>query len=137
MAVLVFTNAHLHLGGVDLSDHVRSVTLEYSSEILDGTCFSSDTTRTKVAGFLDWTLTVEFLQDYATAKVDATLYPLMGTSIAFLLKPVNAATAADNPEYQGSGFLESYPIFGGGVGEMAIATCVLRCNSVLTRDVTP
>ena len=46
MATRVLTDAFVSWAGVDLSDHVRSVTLTYSAELLDDTAMG-DTARLK------------------------------------------------------------------------------------------
>jgi hypothetical protein len=136
MAVLVFTNAKVSINSTSLSNHVRSVSLEYSSELLDATAMGTAATRTRVAGFKDWTFTIEFLQDFAASSVDATLFPLVGTSFTIKVRPVNTSVAATNPEYNGTGMLENYPIFGGGVGDVATASCNVRAAGALSRSTT-
>jgi uncharacterized membrane protein len=87
------------------------------------------------AGLLNWTLDVEFFQDFAAAKVDATIFPLVG-AVAFTVavRPVNAAISATNPEYTGLVVVSSYPIVAGTVGEIAVAAVKFHSAGVLTRD---
>jgi len=47
--------------------------------MLDDTVMG-DTTRSNIAGLLNWSIDVEFLQDFASAKVDATLFALVGSA---------------------------------------------------------
>ena len=135
MAESVFTNAHVSLGAVDLSDHVRQVTLSYSSEVQDSTAMSADT-RTRLGGLLDWSLNIEFNQDYATSKVDQTLFSLVGTSVAVELRPDAGAASATNPEYTGNAILESYQPMGGTVGEMHVSPVTLTGTGTLARGIT-
>ena len=65
MATLVYTNAYLMINGVDLSDHVKSLNLTYEAEMLDDTVMGTTGTRSNKPGLKNWSLEVEFLQDYA------------------------------------------------------------------------
>jgi hypothetical protein len=132
MASLAFTNASVVLNSVDLSDHVKSVTLNYSAAMLDDTAMG-DTTKKNKGGLKDWSLNVEFKQDYAAASVDATLFPLVGSTFTVAVKPVNTATSATNPQYSGTGILESYPPIAGGVGNLAAASVTIQAAGTLSR----
>lgn len=137
MATLILTNAHVTINSVDLSDHVRQVTLNYEAEQQDETTMGQ-TTRKMKPGLLNWSLEVEFVQDYAAGKVDATLFPLVGAAaFTVAVRPVNTAIAATNPEYTGSAVLASYSPMGGSVGDLAVTTASFQPAGTLTRDVTP
>ena len=136
MATIVLTNAYVSINSSDESDHVRSVTLEYNAELLDDTAMG-DTTRSRIGGLKDWSLTVEFYQDFADDDLDEDMFNLVGTTTTVAVRPVNGAIATTNPEYTGTAILESWPILGNAVGEMAMATATFRSAGALTRDVTP
>ena len=136
MAEAVFTNAYLMINAVDLSDHVRNVRLSYSGEAVDVSAMG-DTTRLKLAGLKDWGAEVEFNQDYAAAKVDATLFGIVGTVVALKLRPDTGAIAATNPEYQGNVVVTEYTPMGGSHGAEHTASCSLAGSDTLTRDVLP
>ena len=134
MAVLVLVNAQVLVNAVDLSDHVRQVTLNYKAELQDDT-HMSDTTRERVPGLLDWDLSVDFNQDFAAAKVDATLFPLVGAAaFAVEVRPVAAARSATNPGYNGSAVLADYPILGQQVGALATTTVKFSAAGTLSRS---
>lgn len=137
MANLVFKNAYVLINSVDLSDHVRQVTLNYKAEQQDDTAMG-DSARSRIPGLLDWDLDIEFFQDYASGKVDATLFSLVGAApFAIAVRPVNTTIASTNPEYQGNAVLESYQPMGGAVGENLMAPTKFMGVGVLTRDTTP
>lgn len=134
MAVFSMTDAVVTVNGVDLSDHVQSVQLNYDAADLDTTAMGSST-RTRIAGLKDWSMSVTFYQDYAASKVDATLFPLIGAA-AFTVtaKATSGATSSTNPLFTGSAILGSYSgPAGGRVGEVAMATAEFRCAGTLTR----
>ena len=131
----VLTDAFVSINGVDLSDQVASVSIPYSREIQDATTMGA-THRQKVAGLLDWSLQLEFVQNFDSAKVNATLCPLMAaTSATAILVRESAtnSTSATNPEYQGNAWLESYQPVGGNVGETHMAPAVFQGTDTLTQ----
>jgi len=132
MATFVLTDATLTVGGTDLSDHIRCISLDYGAELQDDTVMG-DTTRSVAGGLMTWAFTVEWLQDYAVGEVDATLFSLVGTSVALVGKPTSASVSTTNPSYSGSGILGSYNPMGGGVGDQATASTVFTAAGPLTR----
>lgn len=132
MGEVVFTNAFVSLKAIDLSDHVRSVTLDYSSEPADITAMSL-TTRKRIGGLKDWSISIEFNQDYAASEVDATLFDEIGNTIAIELRPDAGAVSQTNPKFTGTALLESYPPMGGSVGDVHTTTAQLSAASDLIR----
>jgi len=118
MAVHKFYNAYVSINSVDLSDHVKSVTLNTGAESLDATKMS-DTTRNFIGGLLTATLSIDFEQDYASAKVDATIAAVgLGASTAIEIRPDAGSVAPTNPKWTGSWVLTSYQPVGGTVGDL-------------------
>src|SRR6266704_3641560 len=102
MATLVFTDASVKINTVDLSDHVKSVKVNYSADLLDATAMGM-TSKARKGGLKDWDVEIEFYQDYAASKIDAT-----------------------NPRYSGNGIIDKYPPYTGGVGEMGMAPVTMQ-----------
>lgn len=137
MAAFVLTNAYLTVNTVDLSDHVISLEFPLEAEMVDETAMG-DSARSFLAGLKNGTVTVNFQQDFASSKVDATLFPLLGAAaFALAIRPVNTTIAATNPEFQFNALLKSYPPVAGTVGELAKAQAVFQLTTVVTRDTTP
>lgn len=132
MAEFVYTNAFLSIGGNDVSDHVRQLTITYSAEMQDKTAMG-DLTRTRLGGLLDWSFEVNFNQDFAASDIDSILFPLVGTSVALVARPDAGVVSATNPELQGNGILESYAPLGGNVGDMAETPVSFQGDGTLTR----
>lgn len=132
MATIILKNAHVSIGGVDLSDHVRQITLNYKSELQDDTAMG-DNTRSRKGGLKDWDASIEFLQDYATGSVDATLFSNVGGAVAFVGNPDGSATSVSNPRYSGTGVLESYNPLSGTVGDLAMTTAQIQAAGDLAR----
>lgn len=118
MASFAFTNAFVSVNAVDLSTFVRSVTINVEAEDLEDTAMG-DTYRSRIAGLKDWSVDVEFNQDFAASAVDVTLWPLLGTVTALIVKPVNTTTSATNPQYSGNVLVSEYNPLDGSVGDLA------------------
>ena len=119
---------------VDLSNHVRSVTIDYSAETPDKTAMG-DTTKTRLPGLLDWKVDVEFNQDYAAANVDATIFPVVGAAVDLDICATSAVASATNPHFTGSGVVSSYNPLGGKVGDTATTKVTIVGSGILTRGV--
>ena len=133
MATFVYTDASVVVNSVDLSDHVKSCTLNYEAEMLDDTVMG-DTTRSNMVGLLNWSIDVDFLQDFASAKVDATLFSLVGAAaFTVTLKPTSGSVSATNPSFSGSVVFESYPPMTGAVGDLETVSVTFRSAGTLTR----
>jgi hypothetical protein len=135
MARIVLTNAFISVGGVDLSDLVSSVSLSSSFDVVETTAFSSSASKTRVAGLVDNSITLEFHQDYATGEVEQTIYPLLGTVSAVIVKPNGAATSAFNPSYSCNAVISEWTPVNGAVGELASASVSWPVTGAITKAV--
>jgi hypothetical protein len=135
MARIVLTNAFISVGGVDLSDLVASVTLSETFDVIETTAFSSTAAKTRVAGLEDNSITLEFHQDYATSEVEQTIYPLLGTPAAVIVKPNGSATGAFNPSYTCSAIISEWTPINGSVGELATASVTWPITGAITKAV--
>lgn len=133
MAKLILANAFVSVNGVDLSDHLKQITLQTSAAMVDVTAMNSAGVLARLGGLKDWSLSLQFLQDFAASEVDATLFPLVGTSFAVIVRPVNTAKGATNPEFTGTGIMQDYTPLGETVGDAAMAPCTILGNGALTR----
>lgn len=136
MAELVFLTPQVLINAVDLSDHLLSATLTYTADAPEFTA-SGDGTREYLGGLKAWSVSLEFNQDYAASNVDGTMFSIVGTVVAFTLKPTSGAISTTNPEYQGNVVVTSYQPVGGSVGDAMTAPVSLQGTGALTRDVTP
>lgn len=118
MAISVLTNAMVLINGVDLSDHVSKVTLTDSRASVDITAMGA-TSIAVTKGLGDAKVSLEMFQDFAAAKVHATLQPLIGssTTVAVEVRPVNGARSVTNPAFLMQGLLMTYPMLDGKVGD--------------------
>ena len=136
MAAFVLSNASVLVGIVDLSDHVRSVTVDYSAETPETTTMGA-VAKARLGGLLDWKADVEFNMDYAVGEVHATLYPILGTTITLTVQPVAGTEGATNPKFVGSAILAKYNPLTGKVGDVATTKAEFVGTGLLTLDIAP
>lgn len=132
MAVLVLTDASITINSVALSDHANSVTLNYEIDSVEVTAFGS-TGHKFTGGLQNNSLDIEFMQDFAASNVEATIYPLVGTTTTVVIKPTSSAVSATNPSYTLTGcFLAAHTPVAASVGELAM-TSLSFTGGVLTK----
>ena len=141
MARLVLTYVNISVAGVDLSDHIASVTLGSTYDVLETTAFADgnvpQAAKNRIAGLVDNSVTLEFHQDFAAASVEATVYPLLGTVVAVEVQPVNAAISVDSPLYTFNALVSEWTPLNGAVGELATASVTWPISGQITKDTTP
>lgn len=134
MARIVLTDAKITINGVNLSDHITSVSLSTSDDVVDTSAFGGGGARTRVAGLADNSVTLEFAQDYAAANVEATIYPLLGTLTTVVVTPTSATGGtATNPSYTFSALVSEWQPLSGAVGELATASVTWPISGVITK----
>ena len=135
MARIVLTNCYVLFGSTDISDHVASISLSSSYDIVETTAFGN-TAKTRVAGLVDNSVTLELHQDYATSSIEQTIYPTLGTAVTIAVKPVNATTTAGNPQYSFSTVVSEWTPLNGAVGELATASVSWPISGAISKTTT-
>lgn len=131
MSKVVLTNPVITVGGVDLSDHIASVTLALSYADVATTAFG-DTAVTRVGGLGDHSVSLEFHEDFAAGEVNATIAPLAGETTTVSVKPVNATTSATNPIWSMTVLVNDWPLLDGAVGDLATASITWPVSGEVT-----
>ena len=122
MAVKVLTNASITVNAIDLSTKSNSVTLNYEIDSVEVTAFG-DGGHKFVGGLQNLSCDIEFMQDFAAAEVEATIFPLVGTTTTVTVRGSSTATSATNPLYTLSGtFLAAHTPVAAAVGELAMTS---------------
>ena len=118
MAKFVATDYSITIGGTDFSSSLAAVTLDTSAEEQEVTAFG-DSWRTRTAGLKDGSVSLDFHQDFGASSVDATLWPLLGTTVEIVIKPTSDAVGATNPTYTFDALVTEYQPFASSVGDLA------------------
>ncbi len=134
MAVLALTNAHITVNSVVLSDKANSISLNYEVDQVETTGFGSGG-HIFQGGLQNNSCEISFMQDFAASNVEATIYPLVGTTTTLIIRPNGATTSATNPAYTLTGtFLSSHTPVAASVGELAMTTLTFN-GGTLTKAV--
>ncbi len=139
MANKVALDFYVSINAVDLSDHVRSVSLPDGTNLVEAAGMG-DAAQKRLAGLKDYSLTVEFKQDYESSKVHATLNGLVGVETAIKVRHSKTdAISATNPEAQGNMMLESYPFMDASLDELHTISVTFHVSdgAAIVYDTTP
>jgi hypothetical protein len=136
MAIYLDNLVGLKIATVDLSEYVSAITLTQTFDEVETTTMGQ-TSHTFAKGLEASTLQVDFMNDWAAAKVQATLQAAYGTSVTALIVPVRAASSttisAENPLYTVSILVNNLtPVGSGGPGDYATSSMTFTCTSAVT-----
>ena len=131
MAVYLNNGVSCVLNSVDLSDHVTAITINQSFDELEVTAMG-DSSHKFTKGLEASTVTLEFLNDTASASVNQTLKAAYGTTVALVVKQTSAAVSATNPSYTTTVLINNLNQVNGAVGDISSQSLTLTCNSVIT-----
>jgi len=135
MARIVLTDAKVTINGVNLSDHIASITINQSNDVVETTAFSN-TAKTRVAGLADNSVTLEFHQDFASSNVEATINgstSLVGTVTAIVVTPTSGSVSATNPSYSFNALVAEWTPLNGSVGELSTASVTWPISGAITK----
>jgi 16S rRNA C1402 (ribose-2'-O) methylase RsmI len=123
MAIGASTNAQVFINAVDVSNHVKKVTVEDTRDTVDITAMGA-TSKAVTKGLGDAKITIDLYQDFATSSTHQTLQPLIGsaTPINIEVRPVSGARSATNPAALMSGLLMTYNFLDVSVGDASEIT---------------
>jgi hypothetical protein len=136
MAIFLQNNVGVKINSVDLSDHITSVSLSQIFDELEVTALG-DSAHKMVKGLEASTLTLDFLNDFAAANVQATLQAAYGTTVTAVLLPVKGtAVSATNPLYTVSILINNLTPLNGAVGDISTSSMTFTCNSTVVQTTT-
>ena len=123
---------------VDLTDHVTSLTINRQFDELDVTAMGASG-HSFIAGLESSTISVDFLNDDATAQVMTTLNALVGTNAKFKIlqtttpgTPTTGTPSATNPLYSGLVLVNKITPVAGKVGDVAVQSLTFTVSGAIT-----
>ena len=132
MAIFLNNKVGVKVNSVDLSDHVTSVTLNRSFDELEVTAMG-DTGHKFVKGLEASSVTIDFLNDTASANVLATLQAAWGTTVEVkLLQEKGTAVGATNPLYTFNVLVNNTTDINGGVGDIGTQSVTWNVQGATT-----
>lgn len=133
MAKSVLTSVYISINGVDLSSYCSKAEYKRSAEVKETTNFGSLGSKERIGGLKDGSLDCEFFQDFGVGLLDAIMDPLVGTVVAFEIRPTSAAVSTANPKRTGFVLIDSWDAITGGVGDTAEVKCSFPTTGVVAR----
>jgi hypothetical protein len=131
MAVFLSNNVGVKVNSVDLSDHVTSVTINRSFDELEVTAMG-DSGHKFVKGLEASSITIDFLNDTASANVLATLQAAWGTNVPIvLLQTKGTAVSATNPLYTATCLINNTTDINGAVGDMSTQSITFTVSGTI------
>jgi len=128
----VLTDAYISINANVVSDHGNKVTINAEVEELETTTFGQ-TWKTRVGGLKDGSIDISFIQDYVAANLDSIFWPLLGTVVAFEIRPTSSAASTSNPKYTGSVLIIKWAPISGDVGKLAALDVSFPTTGTVTR----
>lgn len=123
----------LTVGGTNLSTYVTNITLTVEAEALENTAMGGGGWRSRLGGLKDWSVEIEFNQDFAAGAVDDTLWTNYGNTATITGRPTSDVIGTGNPEYSGPALITQTNPFGNAVGELAKASVTWPAAGALAR----
>ena len=130
MAVYLSNGVVLTVNAVDLSSLVSSVSINRSFDELEVTAMG-DSGHKFVKGLEASSLTIDFLNDTASANVLATLQAAWGTSVTVTLKQTSAVTSATNPLYTMTCLINGTTDINGAVGDIGTQSLTFNVSGTV------
>jgi hypothetical protein len=130
---MVLTAEFLSINSNDLSEYTRKAELAVEVEEKDVTNYKSLGWKEVTGGLKSGELSCEFLQDYAATKLDAIMWPLLGTVVPFVVRADQAAAGTSNPSYSGNILINGWNPITGSVGDEATVSLGFPTSGAVTR----
>ena len=119
MAVFLNNQVGVKVNSVDLSDHVNQVTLNRNFDQLEVTAMG-DSGHRFIKGLEASSITLDFLNDTASASVLQTLQAAWGTNVTLvLLQNKGTAVSATNPLYTMTVLVNNTTDINGATGDLS------------------
>ena len=130
MAVFLNNGVVLTVNAVDLSDHVTAVTINRNFDELEVTAMG-DAGHKFVKGLEASSITIDFLNDTASAETLQTLQAVWGTSTTITVKQTSAATSATNPLYTMTCLINGTTDINGSVADLGMQSVTFNVNGTI------
>ena len=132
MAKFAATDYKVTINGTNLSTNLNSVELALESDDLETTAFGT-TFRERIGGLKSGSLTLQFMQDFGAASVDATLFPLYNTLATVVITPTSSTVSATNPSYTAVCLINSYSPMASSIGDIATFSITVPTSGTVVR----
>ena len=134
MAKYVVTGNKVTINGVDLSASIARAELAINVADVDATDFASGGYTELVGGLKSGSVSIDFHQDYASASVDATIYPLIGSiATAVIIAGNGTAASSTTPAYTATVLVNGWNPVAGAVGDLATVSVTWPTSGAISK----
>ena len=133
MAVFMSNLVGVKVNSVDLSDHVTNVVLNRNFDELEVTAMG-DSGHKFVKGLEASSITIDFLNDTASANVLATLQAAWGQNVSIVLvqtKGSPTTISATNPLYTATCLINNTTDINGAVGDLSTQSITFNVSGTV------
>ena len=131
MAVFLNNGVGVKVNSVDLSDHVNQVTLNRNFDQLEVTAMG-DSGHRFIKGLEASSITLDFLNDTASASVLQTLQAAWGTNVTVvLLQNKGTAVSATNPLYTMTCLVNNTTDINGATGDLSMQNVTWQVSGTI------
>ena len=134
MAKLVLTDAKVTINGTDLSQSITSIDFSQEADDKETTAFGQ-AWRSRVGGLKQGSVKIDFLADFASSNVHATINGLLGTIATVVVTPTSGSATSTNPQYTFPCLVTQIQPIAGAVGDLATESVTWPTSGTVT--VTP
>jgi hypothetical protein len=136
MAVFLNNKVGVKVNTVDLSDHVQSATINRTFDELEVTAMG-DNGHKFVKGLEASSVTIDFMNDTATANVLATLQAAWGTNVTVVfLQEKGTAVSATNPLYTMTCLVNNTTDINGAVADLSMQSVTWNVSGTIAVTTT-
>jgi hypothetical protein len=131
MAVFLNNGVGVKVNSVDLSDHVNQITLNRNFDQLEVTAMG-DSGHKFIKGLEASSITLDFLNDTASASVLQTLQAAWGTNVTVvLLQNKGTAVSATNPLYTMTCLVNNTTDINGATGDLSMQNVTWQVSGTI------
>jgi hypothetical protein len=136
MAVFLNNKVGVKVNSVDLSDHATAVTINRTFDELEVTAMG-DNGHKFVKGLEASSITIDFLNDTASANVLATLQAAWGTNVTVVfLQEKGTAVSATNPLYTMTCLVNNTTDINGAVADLSMQSVTWNVSGTIAVTTT-
>lgn len=136
MAVFLNNGVGVKVNSVDLSDHVNNITLNRNFDELEVTAMG-DSGHKFIKGLEASSITLDFLNDTATASVLQTLQAAWGQNVTVvLLQNKGTAVSATNPLYTMTALINGTTDINGATGDLSTQSVTWNVSGTIAVTTT-
>ncbi len=135
MAKEILTNVEIKLGGLDISNYCKSISMEDKIDQVESTCFGDDA-RTYVTSFVQWSGTIDGINDLQI--IEPLLESIRTSTVPYsatlsVLPKKGTPVSASNVKKTGVVKFTSLPLFSASIAELPPMNLSFNGSGKVTR----